>query len=47
MAISVDQNAGRCHNTKTGNKSSEYVEKFKYLGTTWKNENSNQEEIKI
>ena len=41
-----DQNAGRRHNVKIGNSSSERVEQFKYLGTTLTNQNSIQEEIK-
>jgi hypothetical protein len=34
MATSQDQNAGQNHNIKIGNKSSERVDQFKYLGTT-------------
>jgi len=34
MLMSLDQNAGRSHNMKTDNGSSERVEQFKYLGTT-------------
>jgi hypothetical protein len=37
MAMSRDQTAGRNHNIKTDNKSSESVEQFKYSGTTLKN----------
>jgi hypothetical protein len=40
------QNAVRSHNIKTDNSSSERVEEFKYLGTTFTNQNSIQEEIK-
>jgi len=43
MGMSRDQNAGRSHNGKTDNSSSERVEQFKYLGTTLTNQNSNQE----
>jgi len=32
--MSCDQKVGRNHKIKTGNKSSERVEQFKYLGTT-------------
>ena len=41
-----DQNAGRSHNIKIYNSSFERVEQFKYLGTTLRNQNSIQEEIK-
>jgi len=44
--MSKDQNAGRSHNIKVDNSSSERVEEFKYLGTTLKNQNSIQKEIK-
>jgi hypothetical protein len=40
------QNAGRSHSIKTDNSSFEIVEEFKYLGTTLRNQNSIQEEIK-
>jgi len=46
MVISRDQNAGRNHSINTDNSSFERVEEFKYLGTTLKNRNSIQEEIK-
>ena len=46
MVISRDQNAGRSHNIKFDNSSSEWAEELKYVGTTLKNENSIQEEIK-
>jgi hypothetical protein len=46
MVMSQDQNAGQNHNVKTDNKSFERVEQLKYLGTTPKNQNSVQEEIK-
>ena len=44
MALPRDQNAGRSHNVKTNNKSSERVERFKYLETTLTHQNSIQEE---
>jgi len=40
------QNAGRSHNLKNDNSLFESLEQFKYLGTTLKNQNSFQEEIK-
>jgi hypothetical protein len=46
MVLSRDQNAVQNHNIKTDNKSFERVEHFKYLGTTPKNQNSIQKEIK-
>jgi hypothetical protein len=46
MVMSRDQYAGRSHSMKIGNGFFERVEKFKYLGTTLKNQNSVQEEIK-
>src|SRR5215469_11502116 len=46
MTVSRDQNAGRIHSMKINNSSIERVEEFKYLGTTLKNHNSIQEEIK-
>ena len=46
MTVSRDQNAGRIHSMKMDNNSIERVEEFKYLGTTLKNQNSIQEEIK-
>ena len=46
MTVSRDQNAGRIHSMKMDNSSIEWVEEFKYLGTTLTNKNSIQEEIK-
>jgi len=46
MVMSRDQNAGRSHDLKIYNSSSERVEEFKYLRTTLTNQNSIQEEIK-
>jgi mannitol/fructose-specific phosphotransferase system IIA component (Ntr-type) len=46
MVMSRDQNAGQSHNIKMDNSASEWVEEFKYLGTTLKDQNSIQEEIK-
>jgi len=46
MIMSLDQNAGQSHSTKTDNKSFERVEQFKYLGTTLTDQNSIKEEIK-
>ena len=46
MVISQDQNAGRSQSMKTVNSCFESLEEFKYLGTTLKNQNSIQEEIK-
>ena len=46
MVMSGDQNAGRGHNVKIDNSSFEKVEEFKYLGTTVRNQNSIQKEIK-
>ena len=46
IVMSRDQNAGRSHNINIDNSSFERVEQFKYLGTTLKNKNSIQEEIK-
>jgi hypothetical protein len=40
------QNAEQIHNTKTANRSSENVTKFKYLGSTVTNKNLIYEEIK-
>jgi hypothetical protein len=45
MLMSLDQNLGRRHSIKTDNSSFERVERFKYLGTTLRNQNSLQEEI--
>jgi hypothetical protein len=44
--MSRDQNAGQSHSMKIDNNFIERVEHFKYLGTTLKNQNSIQEEIK-
>ena len=44
--MSPYQNAGLNHSIKTGSKSSEKVEQFKYFRTTLTNQNSIQEEIK-
>ena len=46
MVMSRDQNAGRIHSVRTDNSTFERVEEFKYLGTTLKNQNAIQEEIK-
>ena len=46
MVMSRDQKAGRSHNMKTDNSSSERVEEFRFLGKTLKDQNSFQEEIK-
>jgi len=46
MVMSRDENAERSHNIKTDNSSFERVEDFKYFGTTLKNQNYIQEEIK-
>ena len=46
MVTSRDQNAGQNGNIQIGNKSSETVEQFKYLGTNLMNQNSIHEEIK-
>jgi capsid portal protein len=46
IAMPQEQNAGRSHNKKSDNISSERVEEFKYLETTLTNQNSLQEEIK-
>ena len=43
LVMSRDQDAGRSHSLKIDNSSSERVEKFKYFGTTLKNQNSIQE----
>ena len=41
-----DQNTGQSRNVEIGNTFFESVEQFKYLGTSWTNQNSVQEEIK-
>ena len=46
LVMPRDQNAGRSDNMKSENGSLERVEEFIYLGTTLKNQNSIQEEIK-
>jgi len=46
MVMFRDQNAGRSHSMKTDNSSFGKVEECKNLGTTLKNQNSIQEEIK-
>ena len=48
MVISRDQNSGRSHNIKIDNSSFDRVEEFKYeyLGTTLRDQNYIQEEIK-
>ena len=45
MVMSRDQNAGRSHDIKSDNSCFEWVEQFRYLGTTLTNQNSIQEEI--
>jgi len=46
VIVSRDQNARQCHNIKNDDSFFERMEEFKYLGTTLKNQNSIQEEIK-
>jgi len=46
VVMSRDHNAERSHDIKIDNSSFERVEEFKYLGTTWTNQNTIQEEIK-
>jgi hypothetical protein len=46
MVMSRDQNAGQNGYIQIGNKSSETVKRFKYLGTTLTIQNSIHEEIK-
>jgi hypothetical protein len=46
MLLSRHQNAGQNHEIKIGNRCFENVAQFKYLGTTVKNKNLIQEEIK-
>jgi len=43
MVMSKDQHVGQNHNKKAGNKSFERVERFKYLGTTPRNQISMHE----
>ena len=47
IVMSRNQNARQSHSIKVDSSSFERVEDFKYLGTTLKNQNSIQEEIKI
>jgi hypothetical protein len=46
MLVSSHQNAGRGHDTKIANRSSENLAQFRHLGTTVTNQNLIQEEIK-
>jgi hypothetical protein len=46
MVTSQDQNAGRSYSMETDNISFQRVKHFEYLGTTFKFQNSIQEEIK-
>jgi hypothetical protein len=46
MVVSRDWIAGRGHGVKIDNRSTEWVEEFKYLETTLADQNSIQEEIK-
>jgi len=46
MGMSGGQNAGRSHNINIDNRFLEMVKEFKYLGTTLKNQNCTQKEIK-
>jgi hypothetical protein len=46
MVMSRGQNAGRIHNIKCDNSSSEEVEEFEHLGTNLNDLNSIEEEIK-
>jgi hypothetical protein len=46
MLMSLDQNSGRSHSIKIDNSSFARLERFKHLGTTLRNQNSIQEEIK-
>jgi len=46
MVMSRDQNAGRIHSVRTDNSIFEWVEEFKYLGTTLTSQNYIAEEIK-
>jgi hypothetical protein len=43
IVVYRDQNAGRSHNIKIDNSSSDRVEEFRYLGTTLTNQNSIEE----
>jgi hypothetical protein len=46
MLLSCHQNSGQNHDIKVGNRCSENVAQFRYLGTTVTNRNLIQEEIK-
>jgi len=46
MVMSRDQNAGQSNNLKIENSSFKWVVELKYMGTSLKNQNSIQEEIK-
>jgi hypothetical protein len=46
MSLSREQNAGQNHDIKIGNRYSENVPQFRYLGKTITNQNLIQEEIK-
>jgi len=46
MSVTRDQNAGRIHSLKMDSSPIEWVDEFKYLGTTLTNQNFIQEEIK-
>ena len=46
MVMSRDQNAGRIQSVRNDNSTFEWVEGFKYLGTTLTSQNSISEEIK-
>jgi hypothetical protein len=46
IVMSCDQNTGHSHNIKIDNSSFSRVEEFIYLGTTLRNQNFIQEEIK-
>jgi hypothetical protein len=46
MLLSRHQNAGQNHDIKIGNRSSEIVAQFTYLGMTVTNQNLIQEEMK-
>jgi hypothetical protein len=45
--MSRDLNAGHSHSMKSDNSSFERVDELKYLGTTFTNQNSIQEDIKL
>jgi hypothetical protein len=45
MVMSRDQNAGWSHDMTIDNSSFEWVEQSRYMGTTFMNQNSIQEEI--